>query len=99
MPQWLLAHEADVQSYVCLAAFLLVALCETLLPRRALVLPAAARWTQQLALVALASALVWLCTPIAAITLALLVEQRGLGLLNAIAAPPWLSLAIGVVAL
>ena len=99
MTQWLLAHETDVQSYVWLAALLLVAVCESLMPRRAFVVPAGARWTQQLALVALASALVWLCTPIAAMALAMLVEQRGLGLLNAIAMPAWLSLVIGVVAL
>jgi len=99
MIRWLLEHEADVQAYVWLAAFFVVALCETLLPRRALVVPAGARWVQQLTLVTLASAVLWLCTPIAVIALAVLVEQRGIGLLNAIAAPAWLSIVIGVVAL
>lgn len=99
MTRWLLEHEADVQSYVWLAAFFAVAFCETLLPRRAFVAPAGPRWMQQVTLVALSSALLWLCTPIAAIALAVLVEQRGAGLLNAIAAPAWLSLVIGVLAL
>jgi len=99
MTRWLLDHQADLQSCLLLAAFGVVAVWETLSPRRALAVPSGPRWFQQITLVALGSIVVRAIMPIAAIALASIVEQRGFGLLNVIAVPGWLSLLIGIVAL
>jgi len=99
MTRWLLEHQADLQSYLWLAAFGVVAVWETFLPRRAFAVPAGARWIQQLTLVALGSVVIRLCMPLAAFALAALAEQRGFGLLNVVDAPSWLALLVGVVAL
>jgi sterol desaturase/sphingolipid hydroxylase (fatty acid hydroxylase superfamily) len=99
MTRWLLEHQADLQSYLWLAAFGVVAVWETFLPRRAFAVPARARWLQQQTLVALGSVVIRLCMPLAAFALAALAEQRGFGLLNVVGAPSGLALLVGVIAL
>ena len=99
MTRWLLEHQADVQSYLWLAAFAIVAVWETVVPRRAFAVPTGARWVQQLTLVALSSVAIRLCVPLAAIALAALAQERGFGLLNVIDAPLLLALLVGIVAL
>ena len=99
MTRWLLEHQADLQSYLWLAAFGVVAVWETFLPRRAFAVPDGARWIQQLTLVALGSVVIRICMPLAAFALAALAEQRGFGLLNVVGAPSWLALLVGVIAL
>ncbi|MBM3517144.1 MAG: sterol desaturase family protein [Alphaproteobacteria bacterium] len=57
------------------------------------------RWINNLGVVVLATALVRLVFPIAAVGLAHLAQERGWGLLNAIQAPGWLAVALSLLVL
>jgi len=99
MADWLLAHQISFQSYVLLTGLGTVAVWETFLPRRPFAVPAGPRWFHQMVLVALGVLAIRLCLPLAGVALAVLAEQRGWGLLNRIALPPWLTIVLGIVAL
>jgi sterol desaturase/sphingolipid hydroxylase (fatty acid hydroxylase superfamily) len=92
-----------LEPYIRLGAFLgifaLMALWEVLAPRRALGVSRWVRWPSNLAITALNTGLVRLVFPAAAVGLALVAEARGWGLLNALALPAWLKVAVAVVAL
>lgn len=79
--------------------FAAMAAWEALAPRRARLHPRRARWTANLGLVALDALVVRLAFPVAAVGFAALAAERGWGLLNAVALPPWLAIALAVVAL
>ncbi len=97
MTDWLLTHQASLQSYLLLGSFACAAVWETFLPRRPFAMPLGPRWFNQLALTALGSLLVRLSMPLAAFALALLVQQEGWGLFNHVALPAWLTLMLGVI--
>ncbi len=98
MADWLVAHQARLPSYLLLGSFACAAVWETYLPRRAFAMPLGTRWFHQLALTALGSAVIRLCLPIAAFSMAVLAQQEGWGLLNHLALPPGMSLLLGVIA-
>ncbi len=97
--QWALAHEPAVRLGAFFGVFALMALWETLAPRRARLLPRRVRWLHNLALVALNSLLLRLLFPLAAVGFALLAAARGWGLLNAFAVPFWWAFLLSVIAL
>ena len=99
MANWLLAHQAQLQSYLLLGGFCVIAVWETLLPRRAFATPQGARWFNQVGLIALGALVVRLCVPLTAVALAAVAQQEGWGLFNRIALPSWLALLLGVVAI
>ena len=97
MTDWLLTHQASLQSYLLLGSFACAAVWETFLPRRPFAMPLGPRWFNQLALTAFGSLLVRLSMPLAGFALALLVQQEGWGLFNHVALPAWLTLMLGVI--
>ena len=97
MTNWLLTHQATLQSYLLLGSFACAAVWETYLPRRPFATPLGMRWFNQLALTALGSLLIRLCLPLAALSLAMLAQREGWGLFNRLPVPFWLALVVGVI--
>lgn len=80
--RWLVSHESGVRAGVFAAVLVAMAAWEILAPRRALTLPRLRRWTSNLGMVFLNTALLRLAFPLAAVALAGLAQARGWGLLN-----------------
>ncbi len=99
MPEAALPSEPYIRLGAFLGVFALMALWEFMAPRRRLSVSRWVRWPNNLAIVALDTLLVRVIFPAAAVGLALVGEQRGWGLLNAVAIPDWLKIAAAVVAL
>ncbi|MGD9603390.1 MAG: sterol desaturase family protein, partial [Gammaproteobacteria bacterium] len=95
----LVAHETEIRLGAFVGVFAIMAWLETRAPRRALTVDKAARWTHNLALTALNTALVRLVLPVGATGLALVAAERGWGLLNQLAWPPVLRIFLGMVVL
>lgn len=95
----LTAIEPVVRLGAFIGVFLLVALWESLRPRRALRFGRSQRWPHNLALLALDAIVVRLVAPGVAVALAVTVEQQGWGLLQVMALPHWASVLLAVVAL
>jgi sterol desaturase/sphingolipid hydroxylase (fatty acid hydroxylase superfamily) len=95
--EWLLAHQAQLQTDLLLGSFGIVVVWEALAARRAELTPVGIRWFNNLALAALGIAVSWLCLPLAAVMFAVLAEQRGWGLLNRVILPLWLACILGMV--
>jgi len=77
--------------------FLLVALWELLAPRRRLVDNKARRWLTNLSLVALNAAAVRFLLPLLPVTLAILLAEKGWGILNLLSLPYWLKIAFALI--
>ncbi len=88
--------EPEIRLGFFLGVFALVAVFETLAPRRARTLPRTARWPHNIAVVAVNTVLLRVVFPTAAIGVALVAEARGWGLLNIVDAPFWLSVVLSV---
>ena len=99
MSAWLLAHEAQIQSYLWLTSFILVALAESFWPRRTLCAGTGVRWFNNVALTAIGLGVLRLCVPITALSFAVLVEERGWGFFNSVQLPVWLSCALTLIVL
>jgi len=95
----LLHHEQVVRLASFAAAFGLVAAWEALAPRRARMLSRSMRWSSNLALVLLNTALVRLAFPLAAVGMAGFASANGWGLLNHFGAPAWIAVPAAVIAL
>src|SRR5262245_21586980 len=78
---------------------LLMALWESLAPRRRLTVRRSLRWPSNLGLVALNSLAVRFLIPLGAVGVAVVAEERGWGVLNNVALPGWVAVALAVVAL
>lgn len=102
-----LKGDVVIRLGVFTAVLLVMALAETFWPRRHRVLDRARRWPANAGIIALGSALVrllaWatnlLGVPLVAVAAALLADERGWGLLNNIAAPAWLEVAVALIVL
>ena len=77
----------------------IIALWEIIAPRRALTTRKGRRWFANLSMIAIATILARLTIPLLPVGLAILAQELGWGILNIIAAPPWLAMAIAVIAL
>ncbi len=99
MPDFISANEPAIRLGFFLGIFGLVALWEIAAPRRALGQPRWLRWYANIGIVAFNTALVRLIVPLAPVALAVLAAERGWGLLNQVALPFWLEVALSVVVL
>lgn len=94
------ADTAPIIGLVIIASgFTLFAGLELAMPFRRAVQPKARRWLTNLALVAVDNLAVRLLLPLAMVGTALLAQERGWGLLNAVALPGWLAFALTLLAL
>ena len=96
MTETILANEPVIRLGFFLGVFALVAVFETLAPRRTRTLPRGARWPHNIALVVVNTVVLRVVFPTAAIGVALVAAARGWGLLNIIDAPYWLAVILSV---
>jgi sterol desaturase/sphingolipid hydroxylase (fatty acid hydroxylase superfamily) len=92
-------HEPIIRLGCFAGVLLLMALWEVLAPRRRLTVSKPLRWSSNLGLVALDSLAVRFLIPLGALGAAWLAAERGWGVLNNLALPGWLAVALAVVAL
>jgi len=96
---WLFDHQLVIQWGPLLAMLGALLLWESWLPRRAFSVPLGGRWFNQIALTALGSLAVRWAAPVAAVSFAALAQAEGWGLLNLVAAPNWVAILIGMLAI
>lgn len=99
MSEALTVAEPTLRLAVFLSVLAAMALWEVAAPRRRREIPRLLRWTNNLALVVLDTAVLRLAFPMLAVGLAILAEQRGWGLFNLLAVPGWLAFVASVVIL
>jgi sterol desaturase/sphingolipid hydroxylase (fatty acid hydroxylase superfamily) len=92
-------NESLIRFAVFVVLLGLLVVWETLAPRRRRELGRWTRWPSNLGIMALNTALVRLSLPVTAVGFALLCEQRGWGLLNALDLPRWLTVLLAVLVL
>lgn len=97
--EFALANEPAIRIAAFFGIFSLMAAWEAAAPRRARLHTRALRWRANLGLVVLNSLLLRLVFPLAAVGFASFAAERGWGLLNVFAMPPWAALVLAVVAL
>lgn len=91
MTDLLLGHEAAVRLSVFLGMLVAMMLWEVSTPRRRLEIPRVLRWSNNLALVVIDTAILRLAFPVLAVGMAGLAEARGWGLFNLIDLPVWVA--------
>lgn len=96
---FLLAHETAIRLTAFAGILALMAAWEVLSPRRPQAVGRARRWPANLGIVVLNSLVLRLVFPLAAVSVALLGEARGWGLLQAAQLPAWLEVAVAVILL
>jgi sterol desaturase/sphingolipid hydroxylase (fatty acid hydroxylase superfamily) len=94
-----MSNELIIRLVFFLSIFGLVAVWETMAPRRRRRLARWLRWPSNLGVVVLDTALVRLSFPISAVALALLCGQRGWGLLNSVELPRCAAIVVAVLVL
>jgi sterol desaturase/sphingolipid hydroxylase (fatty acid hydroxylase superfamily) len=99
MQDALLSAEPLVRVGFFLAILGFMAAWELLAPRRRSEIPRLLRWSSNLGVVVMNTVLLRLAFPLLAVGLALLAEQRGLGLLNVFEVPLWISIVVSVLVL
>ena len=95
--QFVLQHEQTIRLGFFFGVFLLIALWELASPQRVLKLSRRQRWTANMGLVFLNTAILRLLLPVAAVGVAALGAERGWGVLNILSAPYWLAVLLAVV--
>ena len=95
----LIQYEVPLRLGLFLSVFVLLAIAEIWVPRRALLVAKGKRWFANLAIVLINTGMVRLVAPAAAVGIALAVEQRGAGLLHMVGWPPLLEIVLAVLAL
>lgn len=99
MSETILAAEPTIRLAAFLGVLVAMALWEVAAPRRRREIPRVIRWTNNLALVVLDTAILRLTFPIIAVGLAVMAEERGWGLFNNIDVPVWLAIVISMLLL
>jgi sterol desaturase/sphingolipid hydroxylase (fatty acid hydroxylase superfamily) len=99
MPEQLVANEILIRSSAFLCVFVVMAAFEVAVPRRRREIPRLLRWTNNLGVVVIDTILVRLAFPLVAVGIALLAEERGWGLFNAVEIPAWAAFAVTLLAL
>ncbi|WP_377194312.1 sterol desaturase family protein [Ruegeria meonggei] len=96
MSDTILAAEPTIRLVAFLGILAVMALWEVAAPRRRREIPRVVRWTNNLALVVLDTAILRLTFPILAVGLAAIAEERGWGLFNNIDAPIWVAIVVSM---
>jgi len=99
MTETILANEPILRLAVFLGVLVAMAGWELAAPRRRQDIPRVIRWTNNLALVVVDTVILRLTFPILAVGLALMAEERGWGLFNALDLPPWLAVPLSILLL
>ena len=99
MSETILASEPTIRLVAFLGVLAAMALWEIAAPRRRRDIPRVIRWTNNLALVVLDTIILRLTFPILAVGLAVMAEERGWGLFNAIEVPFWLAVIVSMLLL
>jgi sterol desaturase/sphingolipid hydroxylase (fatty acid hydroxylase superfamily) len=99
MTESIFAVEPEIRLGFFLGVFAIMACWEAVMPRRGRAVSRWIRWPNNLGIVALNTILLRFLYPTAAVGLALLGEERAWGLLNNLALPYWLSVALAVLLL
>ncbi|MFC6639843.1 sterol desaturase family protein [Sulfitobacter sp. JBTF-M27] len=99
MSDTILAAEPTVRLIAFLAVLTAMVIWEVAAPRRRRDIPRVIRWTNNLALVVLDTAILRLTFPILAVGLAATAEDRGWGLFNNIDAPVWVAIVVSMLLL
>jgi sterol desaturase/sphingolipid hydroxylase (fatty acid hydroxylase superfamily) len=94
-----LTSEAALRLGAFLGVFAVMAIWETLAPRRILRLPKPARWTANLGIAALNTLLLRLLFPAAAVGVAAVAADRGWGVIALLDLPAWAAVPLAIVAL
>jgi sterol desaturase/sphingolipid hydroxylase (fatty acid hydroxylase superfamily) len=92
-------HEPLIRLTAFLAVFAMMALWEILAPRRTQAHGRLVRWSSNLGVVALNTAILRIVFPTAAMGVGLIAEARGWGLFQNVAAPTWLAIVGSVLLL
>ena len=99
MTETILAIEPNLRLAVFLGVLAAMALWEIAAPRRRRDIPRVIRWTNNLALVVVDTAILRLTFPILAVGLAVMAEERGWGVFNTFDAPVWVSIVLSMLLL
>ena len=99
MVEAILANELGVRLGFFLAVFSIMALWELPMPRRKCEVSRWGRWPSNLGIVAFDAVLVRVFIPTSAVTMALIAEEGGWGLLNQLMLPGWAAVLLSVVVL
>ena len=99
MSDTILAAEPTIRLVAFLGILAVMALWEVAAPRRRREMSRVVRWTNNLALVVLDTAILRLTFPILAVGLAVIAEDHGWGLFNNIDVPVWVATAISMLLL
>nr|WP_254444639.1 sterol desaturase family protein [Ruegeria arenilitoris] len=99
MSDTILAAEPTIRLIAFLSVLAAMALWEVAAPRRRRDIPRVVRWTNNLALVVLDTAILRLTFPILAVGLAAMAEDRGWGLFNNIEASVWVAILVSMLLL
>ena len=99
MIESLLATEPQLRLAVFLGILVAMALWELATPRRRQEIPRVIRWTNNLGLVVIDAIVLRLSFPTLAVGLAVIAQDRGLGLFNIIKAPDWVAVLVSVIVL
>lgn len=99
MSETILAAEPTIRLAAFLGVLVAMALWEVAAPRRRREIPRVIRWTNNLALVVVDTAILRLTFPVIAVGLAVMAEDRGWGVFNNIDVAPWLAIVISMLLL
>jgi sterol desaturase/sphingolipid hydroxylase (fatty acid hydroxylase superfamily) len=99
MIETLLTNETALRLGGFAAILAAMALWELLAPRRKQAFGRGKRWPSNIGIVALDTLLVRLIFPVTAVTMAVLAEQQGWGLVHALNAPVWVAIIASVILL
>ena len=92
-------HEPLIRLTFFLGVLVLMAIWEAVAPRRVLAVKRPWRWASNLTLVAVNSLVVRFAFTLGALRVAVVAAERGWGLFNNFAAPPWLAIVVSVMVL
>lgn len=99
MIETILAAEPEIRLTAFLGVLAAMALWEVAAPRRRRDIPRVIRWTNNLALVAMDTAILRLTFPVLAVGLAVMAEERGWGLFNNLDIPVWVAALVSMLLL
>lgn len=99
MNKFILDHEIVIRLGFFLGILILMGLWEMVSPRRLLSTSKRSRWFCNLGLLIIDTAVLRVVLPVAAVGVAIFVEDRSWGILNNIALPYWMAILFGVIGL